>query len=178
MSIASEKSSYNILATLAITLVALAAPLGGHFLYVANANSGKLRVRPNSNISACSIDPNWALGRMPASPFATGIYPWSVAVDPSGNFVYAANYGNSTISAYNIASNGALIPVSGSPFILWNPYSVAVAPWGKFVYTPIPGSPFAPSGYPWSVAVNPTGKFVYVANTLHFMIYGLRAQAL
>jgi hypothetical protein len=53
-------------------------------------------------------------------------------------FVYVANAGDNTVSAYTVGADGFL--------------------------TPIPGSPFAAGSFPESVAVDPTGKFAYVAN--------------
>jgi DNA-binding beta-propeller fold protein YncE len=90
-----------------------------------------------------------------------------------------------TVSAFSIGADGALTPVTGSPFAAGtNPFSVAVDPTAKFVYvvnevsnnvsafsigadgalTPVTGSPFAAGTEPFSVAVDPTGKFAYVAN--------------
>jgi DNA-binding beta-propeller fold protein YncE len=100
-------------------------------------------------------------------------------------FVYVTNGGDKTVSAYNIAASGALVPVPGSPFAAgFNPVSVAVDPTGKFAYVanggdnnvsayriaangalvPVKGSPFAAGVLPISVAVDPTGKFAYVVN--------------
>jgi 6-phosphogluconolactonase len=66
----------------------------------------------------------------------------SVAIDPTGKFVYVANAGSGNVSAYSIGANGALTPISGSPF----------AAGGESV------------AEPFSLAVDPTGKFAYVAN--------------
>jgi 6-phosphogluconolactonase len=85
----------------------------------------------------------------------------------------------------NSVADGALTPVTGSPFGAGNlPNSVAVDPTGKLAYvanyggvnvsaysigadgalTPVTGSPFGAGNFPNSVAVDPTGKFAYVAN--------------
>ena len=43
--------------------------------------------------------------------------PRSVTVDPSGKFVYVANYRSSNVSAYALdAATGALTAMVGSPF--------------------------------------------------------------
>jgi hypothetical protein len=39
-----------------------------------------------------------------------------VAVDPTGKFAYVANVSNNNVYAYSIGANGALTPVTGSPF--------------------------------------------------------------
>ncbi len=157
----------------------------GTFAYVANENHGS-----NGSISAYRIDAaTGALTPVPGSPFATGILPVSVTVNPAGTFAYVANQGdfsiNGSISAYRIdAATGALKPVPGSPFakeII--PVSVTVNPAGTFAYVAnrsngsisafrinattgalksLPGRTFAKGFTPVSVAINPAGTFVYV----------------
>ena len=93
-----------------------AAPVGlgidpqGALLYVANNGS--------NNVSAYAIDASsGALGAVSGSPFPTGgVGPSAVAVDPETSFVYVTEQGSHDIAAFNIASNGALQPVKGSPF--------------------------------------------------------------
>ena len=52
-----------------------------------------------------------------ASPFAAGLQPSAVAIDPTGIFAYVANSGDGTISAYSIdPQSGALSAIVGSPF--------------------------------------------------------------
>ena len=93
-----------------------AAPVGlgidpqGALLFVANSGS--------NNVSAYAIDSNsGALGQVAGSPFATGgIGPSAVAVDADTSFVYVTEQGSHDIAAFNIASNGALQQVKGSPF--------------------------------------------------------------
>jgi 6-phosphogluconolactonase len=41
---------------------------------------------------------------------AAGTTPRSVTVDPSGQYVYAANYDSGSISQYTIGGGGALVP--------------------------------------------------------------------
>jgi 6-phosphogluconolactonase (cycloisomerase 2 family) len=139
----------------------------GRFAYAVNV--------ANDTISAYAIDGNTgALTPLPGSPFPqdptlSGERPVSVAIDPSGVFVFVANYYFRTIRAYRIDQNtGALSQVPGSPFPAGiNPESVTVDLNGQFVYvangyhggngtvsaysidrgsgslTPVPGSPFA-----------------------------------
>ena len=120
----------------------------GKFAYVENAcstnvNSGCIG---NGNVSAYTINSiTGGLTPVPGSPFAAGVTPDWVAVDPSGKFAYVADYcgigfcASGTVSAFTIDSTtGAL--------------------------TPVPGSPYAAGTVPNTVAVDPSGKFVYVAN--------------
>jgi 6-phosphogluconolactonase (cycloisomerase 2 family) len=113
-------------------------------------------------------------------------------VDPSGRFLYAANFSSANVSAFRInAASGALTASTDQPFPLTGaalPFSLVVSPSGKFVYvanrnspatgsvsvftinlvdgtlSEILGSPFAAGAGPRSIAVDPSGKFVFVAN--------------
>lgn len=97
----------------------------GQFVYVANHDS--------NNVSAYSIklwdDARGALTPIPGSPFAAGIGPHGVTVDPTDRFVYVANHLSNNVSAYKVArrgrARGALVPISGSPFAGLSPLSVA-----------------------------------------------------
>ena len=82
----------------------------GALLYVANSGS--------NNVSAYAIDSSTgALGQVTGSPFPTGgVGPSAVAVDADTSFAYVTEAGSHDVAAFNIASNGALAPVKGSPF--------------------------------------------------------------
>ena len=157
------------------------------FVYVANF--------AGNNVSAYTInDSTGALSEIAGSPFAAGIGPTSVAVDPSGKFAYVTNGGSlnftDTISAYAInATTGALTSVGAASTGRSSPRSITVDPSGTFVYTAnggsrtsafdvsayiinattgtlseVAGSPFPTGTNPSSVTVDPSGKFAYVAN--------------
>lgn len=126
-----------------------------------------------------------ALTKIRGSHKYTNEEPDSAAVDPSGKFIYVADYAENQISAYAItASTGALSYVQGQPFYVGSdPGGVAIDPTGSFAYvvadlevdaftitpdgalSPISGSPFAGGYLPDGVAIDPLGKFLYVANT-------------
>lgn len=113
----------------------------GQFVYVANrgvtADSGSISVFAINATSG---------GLIPAagSPFPAGSFPVSVAVDPTGQFLYAANCASfnclgadfGTVSAFTIDSTtGALTPLAGSPFAAGRePRWVTVDPTGQFLY--------------------------------------------
>jgi 6-phosphogluconolactonase len=64
-----------------------------------------------------------------------GSGPVSVAITPSGQFAYVANFGSSNVSPFAIdARNGALRPVDIATSTGTNPLSVTVDPSGQFVY--------------------------------------------
>lgn len=122
----------------------------------------------------------------------------TTAFSPDDRFLFVANYGDTTVSAFRIKDEG-LVPVPGSPFPAGaQPYSVTVDPAGRYVYaanwgshdvsayrldaqsgrlTPLPGSPYAADWYPYAVAVDPEDRFVYVANNGAGNISAYRIQA-
>lgn len=68
---------------------------------------------------------------------AAGANPHSVAVHPSGNFVYVTNFGNSVsgLSAYRVEAGGRLSPFDSSvPCGNCGARSVTITPSGNFLY--------------------------------------------
>ena len=107
----------------------------GRFVYVANAG-----IPTNVySVSAYAVNQkSGALTEIPGSPFATGVQPASVTINPNGRFAYVADAGldDGDIAVYTVnATTGALTPVAGSPFAAGHEAtSLAVSPNGKFVY--------------------------------------------
>ncbi len=141
------------------------------------------------DVWAFSVGASGGLTLVAGSPFAAGDHPFAVARDPSGRFVYVANFNAHNVSGYTIDdASGALMPVPGSPFAAGvNDFSLASDPTGRFLYTantgddtvsgftidpntgalsPVLGSPFTTGAgaCPISVAVDPLGRFLYTAN--------------
>jgi 6-phosphogluconolactonase len=161
--------------------ISLAVDLFGRFVYVANQG--------DNTISAYGIGSNGALTPVPGSPFTSVPGPISMAVDPLGRTVYVANLVNKfvggSVSAYRICHDGALVPVSGSPFPAGvGPFSVAVDLLGRSVYVANAGGGTVSSfrigldgaltptaevslpgvnPFPASVAVDAVGRVVYLA---------------
>jgi DNA-binding beta-propeller fold protein YncE len=87
------------------------APMG-KFVFVANQAS--------NSISVFTLAANGALAPIAGSPFAAA-HPFSLAVHPSGKFLYTNNFPDSTasdlnsVSTFQIAVSGALSPLAGSP---------------------------------------------------------------
>ena len=165
--------------------VAVAADPSGHFgkfAYVANDLS--------DNVSTYSIDATTGLLKFEGEIDAE-LYPSSVAVDPSGKFVYVANYGDhltgisGSISMYAINPDGDLTSLGTIAEAGVGTTSVAVHPSGKFAYAAMarfnnaiwtynidPASGALTSTQTvagaiegtTSVAVHPSGKFVYTTN--------------
>jgi 6-phosphogluconolactonase len=157
------------------------------FLYVSNGVAG--------NISAFAIGSGGALTELtPAVPLpsttGTAATVAGLAIDPKGQFLYAADSANNTIASFNIAG-GPLAAVAGSPFPAGTkPVGVTVDNTSSFVYsanqgsndvsafkttsgalTQVAGSPFPvePAGsvgtpQPVFLTVDESNTFLYVAN--------------
>jgi len=192
--------------SIAPTTGALAAVSGGPFTAGNPPGGGSLIVDPagkflfviqinDDSVAVFSLDGTTGVPTLvTGSPFPTGTIPSEAAVDPSSKFLYVSNSYDpqGAISAYTIASSGALTPVAGSPFATQasgGPSSLVVHPSGKFLYvglagtvnanhviagfaingasgalTPLAGSPFAAGMDPLHIALDPAGKFLYAAN--------------
>ena len=103
-----------------------------HFAYAVNAGSNTL--------AQFTINSDGGLVPL-GSPIATGIRPFSVAIDPSNHYVYVANSINSnasaagTISQYKILPDGSLAQLGGGAVAAGlGVSSVTIDPLGKFLY--------------------------------------------
>jgi uncharacterized protein (TIGR03437 family) len=156
--------------------------LFGQMLYVGNAG--------DNTVSAYVIDEDSGLLTEVLPRVASPGTPTSVAIHPSGQFVYVTNGGSPatggpTLAAFSIDPNtGALTLLSSTPLVPGSgPAGAAIDPSGKFVLvahngannvsvfsidpstgavSPAPGSPFATPTGPNKVVVHPNGKFAYV----------------
>ncbi len=77
----------------------------GQFLFIANRNS--------HNVSGFRIDAEGALINVPDAPFSVDNSPNAISVSKSG-IVYVGNARTFSISAFQIASNGSLVPLHAS----------------------------------------------------------------
>jgi 6-phosphogluconolactonase (cycloisomerase 2 family) len=116
----------------------------GRFLYVAILNPD------NSNgIDAYRIHPgSGGLKLIHSSPFASGMGGADLAIDPSGEFLYATNFTDNDVSGFIVPRSARLVPIASSPFATEpNPDTVTVDPKDRFVYVgngALPG--FVPIG--------------------------------
>src|SRR5580698_3670456 len=113
--------------TTGLTPVSMVMDSGGSYLFVINELS--------SSISTYSIDAGTgALSQIAGSPFTTFNNPFSLAIAPSGKFLYVVNPDLTSVIAYTVAS-GVLTPVAGLPAQVGNgPRAITVDPAGSFVY--------------------------------------------
>lgn len=161
-----------------------------------------MKVSPNGKFLAAglfgrvaifAIAPDGSLTPVPGSPFPDGGVGSATGVDVNcqSNLLFAgeANNGNTIVGVFSIGANGALTPITGSPFVAGvgdnsnvpllspddrllfvsnqNSPSVVVfrvAPDGAL--TLVPGSPFAAGGGSSArgMATNPSGTFLFTAN--------------
>ena len=108
----------------------ITATVTRNFLYVANDGS--------NNISVFKINTDTGgLTLVSGSPFATGgsatIAGMSLAATPNGRFLYAGNADSGNISAFRIASNGALTPIGPLIPAGGTPDGIKVSPNGQFL---------------------------------------------
>jgi 6-phosphogluconolactonase len=174
-----------------LLLFAITALAQNNFVYT-NDNFS-----PNT-VSAFKVSPsNGALTLIPGSPFLTGgdggahdVGPQTITSATLGtkSFLYAANAGSGTISAFAIdPKTGNLTAVPGSPFTVavansGNTLSLGVSPDGHFLFqvdesstlihtfnissagalTEAAGSPLDSGAFPEGVKVTANGKFLLV----------------
>jgi len=97
-----------------------AGPFGSEFsptdpghLYVSNAHGGA----GNGSVSAFSVAEDGALGSIGASPYADGqTAPCWVEISHDGRYLFAVNTGSTTISSYQIQTDGSLVHLSDTAF--------------------------------------------------------------
>ena len=110
---------------------AIAEDPSARFVYITDEATNQLYGNVVAN--------NGSLVAMTNSPFATGIFPVGVTIDPRGKFLYVANLSSGTVGAYAIDTNTG-VPVgsvgSASTAVETSPTCVAIEPaLGIYLYT-------------------------------------------
>jgi 6-phosphogluconolactonase (cycloisomerase 2 family) len=161
------------------------------YAYVANSNGNN--VTGGNTLSEYAINPDGSLSLLPMPTIATGANPNSVNVDPSGKYVYVANFGgnttsSNTVSSFVIGAGGQLSPNPTQPTVVAGsaPAAVAINPVNPYAYvanyygnsisqytigtdgvlTPLAVPTVTTGGLdnPNYIVVDPTGHYVYVPN--------------
>ncbi len=176
----------------------LAISPNGEFLYVAN-RGGK------ETVSAFKIGAGGALSENKCSKnkdCKTESEPAGVATSPNGRFLYVANEGSNTLSAYSIGSEGKLSAINCGEKgcvtgVGTRPFGVAVSTNSQFVYTtdlesnevsvfkigehgglaPIECPGCHTGASPTGIAVTPNGQFLFVANKAANTISAFKIEA-
>lgn len=102
----------------------------GRFVYVTDQAANQL--------IGYVVQGNASLVPMVDGPFATQLFPVSLAIDPRARYIYVANFNSKSISSYAInTSTGAPSAVAGSVQLTDpNPVSIAIDPaLGTYLYT-------------------------------------------
>lgn len=169
----------------------------GKFAYVANWGEGNTAGSVSMytvNGTTGALTSTGAIQAPCAPPPSPGsCAPWSLAVHPSGKFVYVANEGGFTptsVSMYAIEATTGVLTLIGTVAVDGRAVAVVVDPSGKFAYVADGGDnsdgskggnvsmytidattgvltsigQIAAGMSPASIAVHPTGKFAYVVN--------------
>ena len=180
LSIVSTTNPTNIFATDKGPVSLVMSPTAP-FLFAVDQTAG--------NVVGYTVDPGTgSLGVLASSPFpiVPASHPSSVAILPTGNFLFVANATEGTIAVFNIGGNGVLAQ-AGLPTPVGvgaTPTSIAVDHSGRFLYvtdpahnavvgftiqaggvlSPIQGSPFAAGAGPVGLGIDPQGALLFVAN--------------
>lgn len=78
-------------------------------LYIARSGTG-------GGVRVFAIGSGGSLNEISGSPFASGGQAYTVALDNTGKYLYAANRTNGTIYGYSIGTGGGLTALGGSPY--------------------------------------------------------------
>lgn len=199
--IAKSIASYGALATIPGTQVAVdcdfslgsALHPSGRFVYMSGG------IGSPGRLCGYAIDPvtqAWTPVTPPGvKPAAVGSNPRTVAIEPSGRFVYVAGDANGTVSGFAIdEATGVPTPLPGSPFATGGelPIPVVIDRGGRYLYvgqsvgnfdgsiavlaidpatgalSHIPGSPFANAtngGRVAALALSPDGRFLFAGGS-------------
>jgi 6-phosphogluconolactonase (cycloisomerase 2 family) len=83
----------------------------GKYVYVTNQGNNIIGNDPQSGISAyfISTTPNFQLSFQAHSPFPIGSGPQCIVEDPSNQFIYTANFGDSTVTGRSVDPNSGFL---------------------------------------------------------------------
>ncbi len=81
----------------------------GSYLYLARTGTA-------AGLVVEQVSSNGTLTPTTSAVYPAGSNPYAVTTDVAGKYVYVANHGDNTITAYSVGTNQALTAVSGSPF--------------------------------------------------------------
>jgi 6-phosphogluconolactonase (cycloisomerase 2 family) len=79
------------------------------YLYIARSGTG-------GGVRVFKIGTGGALNEITGSPFASGGQAYSIALDNTGKYAYAANRLNGTIYGYSVGTGSVLTALGGSPY--------------------------------------------------------------
>lgn len=108
--------------------IAVAVDPYTRFVYVAKSGDAT----GSSAVSAYTIGPAGSLTAIAGSPFAGGIQPIGVSVDPYGKFVFLSNTGSNNVTVHNINQFTGALTVLSTFSAGSGPFGVAFVPGLQF----------------------------------------------
>ena len=147
------------------------------FAYATNYDS--------NSVSQYKIDSDGSLSPLSTPTVETDQHPFSISVEPSGEYVYVSNWGSSTVSQFRIGDDGMLSKIgSGSVPTGVGPNAVTIDPANKHAYVANLGentisqynigldgqlsqmatAKVGAGSNPGIVVISPDGKFAYAGN--------------
>jgi 6-phosphogluconolactonase (cycloisomerase 2 family) len=160
--------------------VDVAVDPSGKFAYVANGGENSDGSK-GINVSMYSIDATTGV-LTSIGKIATGLTPSSIAIHPSGKFVYVANRDSNDISMYTLdATTGNLTSIG----TLATARGILIHPSGKFAYVYVPSSSglsiytidtttgaltFAGTTPGSITTIHPSGKFAYAPSSVNTIL--------
>ena len=82
----------------------------GKFVYLANAGNDTNNTNSQSGITGYVLDPaTHQLSEISGSPFGTGAGPQCMLEDPSNQFIYTANFNDTTVTGRVIDQNSGVL---------------------------------------------------------------------
>ncbi len=153
------------------------------FAYATNFDS--------NNVSQYKIESNGTLTALATGTVATDNQPYSISVEPTGEYVYVSNWNSSSVSQFRIGADGTLTKIgTGSVATGAFPNAVIIGPTDQYAYvanlgdnsisqykigidgqlTPMDTPKVAAGANPAIVVVDPKNKFAYAGN------FGANAQ--
>jgi Lactonase, 7-bladed beta-propeller len=90
--------------------IALLVESKGKFLYVANQGNNNQGVNPTSGVAGYVIDPSThQLSFIAGEPFGSGAGPQCIVEDPSDQFIYSADFDDSSVTGRVVDPNSGLL---------------------------------------------------------------------
>ena len=96
--------------------IAMLAESKGKWIYVANQGSNTNNTNAQSGLTGYVIDPSThQLSPIAGSPFGSGAGPQCLVEDPSDQFIYTANFNDSTVTGRMIDQNSGVLKNLNAP---------------------------------------------------------------
>ncbi len=107
----------------------------------------------NGNIIGYTYDPtSGTLAAMSTPTFATSADPRTIAISPSGEYLYVGCYNSDNINAFSVSAATGFLTIMAS-------YAISPST-GILTSLSIPTIPT--SNGPWTIDIDPSGKYLYV----------------